>query len=910
MQKINPLIGNINFGIKKNKPKEQSFGSNYVQNYALAPIYTQVPYGIHQWNYIKLGVDKLPNGDELHLYRLSNGQKVEILKTQKGATSILTKVGVGAIDEVGFSKGISHFIEHSVFHGSKKYKTDLKDEIDRISTYDNASTSVDSTTYYMDLVSDSLEDIARAIDIQSDMLLKPTFSQIQKEKPIVCAEYERDINDETRIKLQQRFTNLFPNVDSKTFLISGDNESINSITQQEMFNYHQKFYQPHNMNTIIATKNNPDEVIKIIADSFVAKSPKTQIQVQRIMPEMLKQAKRVDLISKEDIFGSFEIAFPCRNITKSEEIKLEALGELIYSRYYKNPFLSMNVGKSGCLIFSQHNMQDIKPNEYLAFINQMIREISLRPPTYAELEEIKKDLKDDLKKQYIESNSQKIESVLENSFNDEMYLSFAAQEQLIDSLNVADIVDALKYIDFNRMSLTVIHPKGTCEKEVMEERKKFVPVAQPVVIPANFSYNNYVFSNHSEPISGEKFYSTTLNNGTKLILLDSQDEKCEVSWRLFNSDDYSSNPAIKYLLRYLHKGFSFSGNSDYCNQDAIEISGSFEVDKIQDEINNLKAFNSFEMTQKEFDEAKKEALEDIESISNNQFSLFEEMVCGKKYSQDIETLKKELEKLTINDVVNQLNNMILNSSSTVVVKAPINQNPTLASVIANSLDSTAFSFKPFDSYQNASKRETIDCDCLVKADEVKQNEISEIFQFKTLGNLKDDTVFRLLSRILSEKNFNQIREKDGLAYSTSVEYVDTYGVGAFYFNTESSCANQGDIQKIYEGYKKSVNEVKTGNITQDELVFAKNKLKGEIISYFTQGNYAVNYYLHDLVLMPNGLEILSQIEKIIDEIIIEDIRQYANYAFKANPKYIISAKSKVIEENNDFINSLGKIEKR
>ena len=72
----------------------------------------------------------------------------------------------------------------------------------------------------------------------------------------------------------------------------------------------------------------------------------------------------------------------------------------------------------------------------------------------------------------------------------------------------------------------------------------------------------------------------------------------------------------------------------------------------------------------------------------------------------------------------------------------------------------------------------------------------------------------------------------------------------------------------------------------------------------------MNYYLHDLVLMPNGLEILSQIEKIIDEIIIEDIRQYANYAFKANPKYIISAKSKVIEENNDFINSLGKIEKR
>ena len=111
-------------------------------------------------------------------------------------------------------------------------------------------------------------------------------------------------------------------------------------------------------------------------------------------------------------------------------------------------------------------------------------------------------------------------------------------------------------------------------------------------------------------------------------------------------------------------------------------------------------------------------------------------------------------------------------------------------------------------------------------------------------------------------------------------------------------------------FKKSINEVLSGDITQDELTFAKNKLKGEIISYFEQGNSEINFYLHDLALMPNGLESLKQLETIIENIKVDDIRKYANYAFKNQPKTIISAKSKVVNDNIDFINTLCNIEKR
>ena len=121
MQKISPIINNISFQARKNKPKETSFGNNYVGNCLPTPVYAQVPYGINQTNFIKLGVDKLPNGQELHLYRLSNGQRVEIIKGDSNS-SIMTQVDVGGLDEIGYPKGISHFIEHSLFHSSKNYK--------------------------------------------------------------------------------------------------------------------------------------------------------------------------------------------------------------------------------------------------------------------------------------------------------------------------------------------------------------------------------------------------------------------------------------------------------------------------------------------------------------------------------------------------------------------------------------------------------------------------------------------------------------------------------------------------------------------------------------------------------------------------------------------------------------------
>ena len=122
--------------------------------------------------------------------------------------------------------------------------------------------------------------------------------------------------------------------------------------------------------------------------------------------------------------------------------------------------------------------------------------------------------------------------------------------------------------------------------------------------------------------------------------------------------------------------------------------------------------------------------------------------------------------------------------------------------------------------------------------------------------------------------------------------------------------NKGDINKIYNGYKKGINEVLSFNINDDELLLAKNKLKGGIASQFEDKTETLDYYLHEKCLNPTGIESLTQQKDIIDSITIEDIKKAANYIFANKPKYIISAKQNVIDENTEYINTLGKIEKR
>ncbi len=110
------------------------------------------------------------------------------IKGTKTAT-ILVMVGTGSKYENKNNNGISHFLEHMFFKGTKKRPNTLaiSGELDSMGAEFNAFTAKEYTGYWIKVDSDKLES---AIDIVSDILLNSRFNmkEIEKEKGVIIEE--------------------------------------------------------------------------------------------------------------------------------------------------------------------------------------------------------------------------------------------------------------------------------------------------------------------------------------------------------------------------------------------------------------------------------------------------------------------------------------------------------------------------------------------------------------------------------------------------------------------------------------------------------------------------------------------------------------------------------------------------
>ncbi|MCB6178788.1 insulinase family protein [Rhodobacter sp. Har01] len=125
----------------------------------------------------------------LQLHTLSNGLRIvtEDMPRLKSA-SIGLWVGAGGRHESPTENGIAHFLEHMAFKGTERRSAlQIAEEIEDVGGYINAYTSREMTAYYARCLS---ADVARALDVISDIVLNPLFtpSDIETERHVILQE--------------------------------------------------------------------------------------------------------------------------------------------------------------------------------------------------------------------------------------------------------------------------------------------------------------------------------------------------------------------------------------------------------------------------------------------------------------------------------------------------------------------------------------------------------------------------------------------------------------------------------------------------------------------------------------------------------------------------------------------------
>ncbi len=177
---------------------------------------------------------------------------------------------VGSRDETSRNNGITHFIEHMLFKGTKKRSAKkIADEIESAGGYLNAFTSKENTCYYGRGLSSHLE---KTFDVLSDMIQFPAFkpNEIKKESSVVIDELH-DIEDNPEELIFDKFEEIIFAGNSLSLPIIGTEENLKKFNQLDLFSFVKEKYGFNRLIISASGAVNHDDLLKF-ADKYIKKN--------------------------------------------------------------------------------------------------------------------------------------------------------------------------------------------------------------------------------------------------------------------------------------------------------------------------------------------------------------------------------------------------------------------------------------------------------------------------------------------------------------------------------------------------------------------------------------------------------------------------------------------------------------
>ncbi len=171
-------------------------------------------------------------------------------------------VRAGSRHELAEVNGISHFVEHMVFKGTKSRSAQLiAREVDAIGGNLDAFTGKETICFNMKVLD---EHVPPALDVLSDLVLNPIFAteDISRERGVILEEIKMD-EDNPDYLVHEIFTQNFWKDHPLGKPILGTKETVRNFEQETLFNYYGQRFVGGNM--IFSAAGNLEH------DSFVDK---------------------------------------------------------------------------------------------------------------------------------------------------------------------------------------------------------------------------------------------------------------------------------------------------------------------------------------------------------------------------------------------------------------------------------------------------------------------------------------------------------------------------------------------------------------------------------------------------------------------------------------------------------------
>lgn len=195
---------------------------------------------------------------------LKNGLRViSVPLSNLESATVTVWVKTGSRMEEDKVAGISHFLEHMVFKGSKKRPTakEIAEEVDGLGGEFNATTSKDWTNFYIKARAGNL---GIAFDVLADMVLNPILAEeeIEREKGVIVEEI-RMYEDTPMFRIGDVYEQLTFGGTPLGRDIIGSEKTVTGVKRDDFVRYRNIYYYPENMLLTVAGGVSEKEVLNL-----------------------------------------------------------------------------------------------------------------------------------------------------------------------------------------------------------------------------------------------------------------------------------------------------------------------------------------------------------------------------------------------------------------------------------------------------------------------------------------------------------------------------------------------------------------------------------------------------------------------------------------------------------------------
>lgn len=268
-----------------------------------------------------------------------NGLRLVFQKVGKNKiASACVAVGVGSRDEDESNFGISHFIEHMNFKGTKNFSAkELKFQFDNLGAYFNGMTGEEDTIFVAQCLNEKIEQVLKLL---AELTFGSTYDEkeIEKERKVIFEEIDTYKDDPGRVAYEKFKSDFFAST-SMSHSVIGTKKILKSITRKDILDYVKKNYVASKTVVSIVGNFSARQVDKMVQKcvcpyfSGARKVPKIDESII-IVPQ-----KKFDFVQKDVSHSTVVIGFPVGNLY-SKDCDAKAfcsytLGGTMSSRLYQ-----------------------------------------------------------------------------------------------------------------------------------------------------------------------------------------------------------------------------------------------------------------------------------------------------------------------------------------------------------------------------------------------------------------------------------------------------------------------------------------------------------------------------------------------------------------------------------------------